>query len=64
MSKAYYSECPCRDCSKRTLGCHDKCTDYKNWQKDSCEIPPKAWIGYSHLKQKKHKGKYLNAEVD
>ncbi len=23
--------CPCMECNKRELACHDRCDDYKNW---------------------------------
>lgn len=26
-------ECKCKDCQKRTLGCHDTCPDYLAWRK-------------------------------
>ena len=24
-------KCPCKDCEKRYVGCHSKCSDYKDW---------------------------------
>lgn len=24
--------CPCKDCTARRLGCHDKCVGYKTWK--------------------------------
>ena len=24
---------PCKDCDKRHRGCHDTCSDYKEWKK-------------------------------
>lgn len=27
--------CPCRDCDKRTIGCHSKCEQYKEWAKEN-----------------------------
>ncbi len=26
--------CPCKDCKKRSLACHDICYDYIVWNKD------------------------------
>ena len=28
---------PCKDCTKRTLGCHDRCLDYGLWKKQMVE---------------------------
>lgn len=38
MSKAYYSECPCKDCKLRSIGCHATCIPYKEWQNNSVEV--------------------------
>ena len=38
MSKAYYSDCPCKDCKLRSLGCHANCVPYKEWQNNSVEV--------------------------
>ena len=31
-----FRECPChkdgKDCTKRKVGCHDKCPEYKEWR--------------------------------
>ena len=27
--------CPCRDCEKRNIGCHSKCSLYKEWAKEN-----------------------------
>lgn len=24
--------CKCKDCTKRKVGCHSTCTDYKEWK--------------------------------
>lgn len=28
---------PCKDCKKRTLGCHGRCDKYLNWKKEHDE---------------------------
>ncbi len=25
-------KCPCKDCERRSVGCHGKCDDYKEWK--------------------------------
>ena len=38
MSFLYkFGDPPCRYCTKRTVGCHGKCDDYKNWDKKEQE---------------------------
>lgn len=32
---------PCKDCEKRTLGCHSSCGDYANFKKELEEIHKK-----------------------
>lgn len=27
-----HTNCPCRGCGKRTIGCHAKCDDYATWK--------------------------------
>lgn len=41
MSKAYKEVCPCKDCDKRTVECHGKCKEYKEWLKSGVEIEKK-----------------------
>ena len=50
--KAYQGNCPCKGCEKRTVGCHGKCQDYKNWQKNGIEIVEPY---YDHKKGRKRK---------
>ena len=26
-------KCPCKECSKREVGCHGKCANYQEWRK-------------------------------
>lgn len=26
--------CPCKDCDKRYIGCHGKCSQYKEWRQN------------------------------
>ena len=28
---------PCRNCTKRVVGCHSTCKDYKDWKKEDQE---------------------------
>lgn len=28
---------PCKDCSERHLGCHDRCPKYQDWRKEVTE---------------------------
>ena len=32
------TECPCRYCTERKVGCHGKCNKYKSWKKESDAI--------------------------
>lgn len=43
------AECPCRDCTKREIGCHAKCSDYGEWKKEN-----------EALRRKRHKEIYNN----
>lgn len=38
MSKVYLEECPCKKCNNREVGCHNKCTLYLEWTKNSIEV--------------------------
>lgn len=29
---------PCKDCTKRDLYCHSKCSDYKSWKDEEARI--------------------------
>ena len=29
---------PCKDCTKRYLGCHDRCKDYQEFHKEQMEL--------------------------
>ena len=31
-------KCPCRYCEKRDVGCHGKCSDYKEWKAESDKL--------------------------
>lgn len=55
--------CSCQGCTKRYLGCHDSCEEYKDYQKRLTEIKNKknldtnrgkntAWA-YQHERSKK-----------
>jgi hypothetical protein len=37
MKKALpqYIKCPCKDCTKRYLGCHDKCQPYQDYKRNN-----------------------------
>jgi len=32
------AECPCRDCTKREIGCHAKCPSYGDWKACNDEL--------------------------
>lgn len=38
----YLVECPCKNCSERTMNCHSKCPKYLSW-KDSGIEQEKPW---------------------
>lgn len=35
---AYYTICPCKDCTKREPLCHGKCKDYNEWKGNCVEV--------------------------
>jgi hypothetical protein len=35
---AYYTICPCKDCTKREPLCHGKCKKYEAWKNSGIEI--------------------------
>jgi hypothetical protein len=35
---AYYTICPCKDCTKRVLACHSGCKDYNEWKGNAVEV--------------------------
>lgn len=45
------AECPCRDCAKRQIGCHAKCSSYGEWK--ACN---------DELRYQRHKASY-NAHI-
>lgn len=32
------NKAPCKDCTKRTIGCHSSCKEYQEWAKQKKEI--------------------------
>lgn len=42
MSKYYPTKNPCKGCTRRTVGCHTNCEDYKEWVNNGVEVPPKV----------------------
>lgn len=43
MSKYYPTKNPCKGCTRRVVGCHCSCEDYKTWQKSGKEIPKQPY---------------------
>ena len=48
------AKAPCRDCTKRHLGCHDKCDDYQATKPKYNQIVDEAKL---YLSDKRHKFK-------
>lgn len=44
--------CPCRDCEKRNIGCHSKCSLYKEWAKENEKL--------RHERYEKTRAEYLS----
>jgi hypothetical protein len=62
MSKIYYTESPCKDCTDRTVGCHSDCERYMTWKLSSSE-KPRTYM--SHTKRhKRNRRRRVYAEVD
>ena len=55
MSKIYDGICPCKDCSKRQVGCHTKCDDYKGWQATGVEVEKKPYVNMAKYKRRSTK---------
>ena len=39
-----YGSPPCRDCERREMGCHGKCSMYQEWQRKNEEIKHKIQL--------------------
>ena len=60
------SECPCRDCPNRKIGCHGKCEKYQGWNKEHSQLNKNirrkkhqkgiGWLGEHYRKPSKCKG--------
>lgn len=37
------SNCPCKDCNDRVVGCHDRCESFCNWKKSETEKKDKIY---------------------
>lgn len=52
MAKAYKDVCPCKDCGRRKISCHNICGDYKRWKKSGVEIDKKPFFEIKKIRRK------------
>lgn len=57
------TECPCKECADRFIGCHGKCEKYKTWRAEYDEINKKRNLNIlldRHFKETKSRRNRVN----
>lgn len=54
MGSGMLKECKCIDCTRRDIGCHSRCEDYKKWKAeiDKVRKAMKEANGYEYRKER------------
>lgn len=57
MGSGMLNKCKCIDCTRRDIGCHSRCEDYKKWKAEIDKIrkamkEAKADIGYEYREER------------
>lgn len=57
MGSGMLNKCKCIDCTRRHIGCHSRCEDYKTWKAEVDKVrkamkEAKADIGYEYREER------------